>query len=79
MLFGEFEGELALGNRKTGESFVLEGVGADMWRAVVEYGKLEEAADALLKIYEVDGATLRADLRKFVDDLLSQSLLENRA
>jgi hypothetical protein len=79
VLFGEFEGELALGNRKTGESFVLEGVGADMWRAVVEYGKLEEAADALLKIYEVDGATLRADLRKFVDDLLSQSLLENRA
>ncbi len=79
VLFGEFEGEVALGNRKTGESFVLEGVGADMWRAVVEYGNLEVAADALLKIYEVDGATLRADLRKFVEDLLSQGLLENRA
>jgi hypothetical protein len=79
VLFGEFEGQVAVGNLKTGESFILEGVGTDMWRAVVEYGNLEEAADALLKIYEVDAATLRADLREFVEDLLSQSLLENRA
>ena len=79
VLFGEFEGQVAVGNLKTGESFILEGVGTDMWRAVVEYGNLEEAADALLKIYEIDGATLRADLRGFVEDLLSQSLLENRA
>jgi len=79
ILFGEFEGQVAVGNLKTGESFVLEGVGSDMWRAVVEHGNLEEAADALLKIYEVDGATLRADLRGFVEDLLSQGLLKNRA
>jgi len=79
VLFGEFEGQLALGNLKTSESFVLEGAGADMWRVIVEYGNLEEAADALSKIYEVDGATLRAELREFVEDLLSQSLLENRA
>jgi Coenzyme PQQ synthesis protein D (PqqD) len=79
VVFGEFEGQVAVGNLKTGESFILEGVGTDMWRAVVEYGNLEEAADALLKTYEIDGATLRADLREFVEDLLSQSLLENRA
>ena len=79
VLFGEFEGQVAVGNLKTGESFVLEDVGADMWRAVVEYGNLEEAADALLKIYEVDSATLQADLREFAEDLLSQSLLEHYA
>jgi hypothetical protein len=79
VLFGEFEGQVAVGNLKTGESFILEGVGTDMWRVVVEYGNLKEAADALLNIYEIDGATLRADLREFVEDLLSQRLLENRA
>lgn len=77
VLFGEFEGQVAIGNLKTGESLVLEGVGADMWRVIVEYGNLEEAANALLEIYEVDDATLRADLRAFVEDLLSQGLLEN--
>lgn len=76
VLFGEFEGQVAIGNLKTGASFILEGVGADMWRVVVEYGNLEKAADALLKIYEIDGATLRADLQAFVEDLLSQNLLE---
>jgi hypothetical protein len=79
VLFGEFEGQLAIGNLKTGESFVLEGVGADMWRAIVECGDLEEAADALLRTYDIDGATLRADLRTFVRDLLSQGLLEDGA
>jgi hypothetical protein len=79
VLFGEFEGQVVIADLKTGESFVLEGVGADMWRVVVEYGNLEAAADALLKIYDVDGATLRADLRAFVEDLLSESLLENYA
>ncbi len=77
VLFGEFEGQVAIGNLKTGESFVLEGVGGDMWRVLVEYGNLEEAANALLEVYEVDAATLRADLRAFVEDLLSQGLLEN--
>jgi hypothetical protein len=79
VLFGEFEGQVAVGNLKLGESFVLEGVGADMWRAVVKYGNLEVAADVLLRIYEVDDAALRADLREFVENLLSKSLLEKCA
>lgn len=76
VLFGEFEGQVAVGNPKTEESFILEDVGADMWRAVVEHGDQEAAADSLLESYEIDGAVLRADLREFVEDLLSEGLLE---
>lgn len=75
-LFGEFEGGVAIGNLKTGESFMLDGAGADMWRAIVEHGEVERAAAALLGTYEVDASILIADLREFVDDLLSQDLLK---
>lgn len=77
VLFGEFEGQVVVGNLETEESFVLEDVGVDIWQAVVEHGDLDAAADALLESYEVDGATLRADLRGFVEDLLSRGLLED--
>jgi hypothetical protein len=77
VLFGELEGQVVVGDLKAQESFVLSDVGADMWRAVVEHGDLEGAADALLKHYDVEEATLRADLRSFADDLHSRGLLEN--
>jgi hypothetical protein len=77
VLFSELEGELLVGDLKAKESFVLDEVGADMWRALVKHGNLAEAANALLKDYRVDEATLRADLCTFVDDLLSRGLLKN--
>lgn len=76
VLFGEFEGGIAIGNLKTEESFMLDGAGADMWRAVVGQGDLEKAAGALVETYEVDDTILKADLRGFVEDLHSQDLLE---
>lgn len=76
VLFGEFEGQIVVGNLETGESFGLADVAADTWRAIVEYGNLEDVVDALLRDYDVDEATLRADLRAFVDDLLARGLLE---
>jgi hypothetical protein len=77
VLFGEFEGRVAVGDLATGESFVLEDAAADMWRAVVGHGDSAAATGALLESYEVDGATLEADLRGFVDDLLSRGLLDH--
>jgi len=77
VLYGELEGRLVIGDLETGESFVLEGVGADMWRALVEHGSLEGASEVLSKEYEVDGSTLREDLRDFTEDLLQRGLLVN--
>lgn len=75
VLFGELENDLVIGNFETGESFVLEGVGADMWRAIVSYGNLDEVAEALSREYEVSATTLRRDLDGFAEDLLSRDLL----
>ncbi len=77
VFFGDLEGQVVVGDLKTQESFVLDSVGADMWRAIVEYGNLEEVAEVLLKDYDVDEVALRTDLLGFVEDLLSRSLLEN--
>jgi len=77
VVFAEFEGQVVVGDVTSEESFVLDGVGADMWRAIVQYGNLKEVEEALLTSYEVDSATLLTDLRGFVEDLLSRGLLEN--
>lgn len=76
VLFGDLEGQVVVGELKAQESFVLESVGADMWRAIVEYESLDEASRALLRSYDVDRGVLKADLHNFAEDLLSQGLLE---
>ena len=75
-IFGEFEGNIVVGNTETRASFTLTGVAADMWRCVVEHGNLDAAVASLLREYDVDPSMLRADLRGFVEDLLAQDLLE---
>jgi hypothetical protein len=75
VLFAELDGELVIGNFDTGESFVLDGAGADMWRAILRHGNLDEAAEALGREYEVEAPILRHDLHDFVEDLLCRDLL----
>jgi hypothetical protein len=76
VIFGEFEEKIVVGNTETRASFTLTGVAADMWRCVVEHGNLDEAVASLLREYEVDPSTLRADLQAFVESLLAQDLLD---
>jgi len=76
VLFAEFEGSIVVGNMETKANFTLAGVAADMWRAVVEHGDLDEAVFSLSQEYDVDQSTLRADLGGFVKDLLGLDLLE---
>jgi hypothetical protein len=61
---------------ETAQSFELADVAADMWRAIVEHGNLEDVEKALAASYQVDGARLRDDLRGLVKDLREQGLLE---
>ncbi len=78
VFFGELEGEVVIGDLESGESFVLDGAGADMWRYIVEFGDRERAGERLLEDYDVDEATLRQDLGGFVEDLLRRGVLEER-
>lgn len=63
---------------RTEQVYGLEGVAADMWRALVGYGDLEVSAAYLAPQYDVDEGQLRRDLRAFADELLSKGLLEPR-
>lgn len=76
VLFGELEGRVLICNTETGENFGVSGVAADLWKAIVECGDEEDAVADLSGEYEVDEDILRADLREFVGDLLSQGLME---
>ncbi|UCF83252.1 MAG: PqqD family peptide modification chaperone [Desulfobacteraceae bacterium] len=76
VLFGELEGQIVVGNVESGTCFSLNGVAADIWRAIVEHGNLEDVTGTLLRDYDVDEAVLRSDLNAFVAQLLDRGLLE---
>jgi hypothetical protein len=76
VLFGEFEEHVVVGNIETKESFTLTGVAADIWRAVVKHGDLDDVVVSLSETYEVDPAILQADVRDFLEDLSARDLLE---
>ena len=75
VIFGAFEGQVVIGNLATGESFGLADVAAAMWQGILRHGNLSEVAAALGREYEVDAATLHADLQAFAADLLARGLL----
>ncbi len=75
-IFAELKNEIVVGNPRTGQSFALTDVAADMWRAIVEFGNLEDVTAAMLRDYDVDSAVLEADLHAFVGTLLTRGVLE---
>ena len=76
VLFGELEGQIVVGNLASGTCFNLNGVAADIWRAIVEHGNLKDVTGTLLRNYDADEAVLRSDLNAFVAQLLDRGLLE---
>lgn len=75
VVFGDLGDEIVVGDLESRKTFGLRDSAAEMWRAIVEYGNLEDAAGALTELYAVGEAILRADLRAFADDLLARGLL----
>jgi Coenzyme PQQ synthesis protein D (PqqD) len=75
VIFGEYEGQIVVGNLATQESFCLTGVAADIWQAIIEHGDVEQVVMSLLSSYDVEEATLRCDVETFIDELYIQGLL----
>ena len=71
----EAEDAVVLGRGDTAASFVLEGVAADMWRALAATGTRAAAGRQLSSVYDVDEASLVDDLDAFVADLHEAGLL----
>jgi len=70
---------VVLHDAETDKVVGLDGVAADMWRALAAYGDPEAAMDYLLAHYEVDEGVLRSDLDRFIAELVDRGLLDHQA
>lgn len=77
MVFGELEDGIVLCDLRTGQCFGLDGVGADIWRAMIRYGDPERIVNALEEDYEVAREALAEDIRAFLEDLQNRGLLQH--
>jgi hypothetical protein len=68
--------ESVLLNSRTEGYFGLDRMGTRMYQALVGSPSVAEAEAALLAEFEVDAATLRSDLRRFVQDLVDRELVD---
>jgi hypothetical protein len=75
-VFGELGGALVLCDMATGQCFGLEGVAADLWRALLVHGDPEAVASALQGEYDVPGEMFRKDAQNFFKDLEARDLIE---
>lgn len=76
VLYTDLEGGAVLLNLANGQYYGLDKTGAEMWKMLLEHGRIEPAYQALLAEYEVEGERLQQDLLKLVDDLGAKVLLK---
>jgi len=75
-LFGHLGNETRIANLATGQSFRLEGSGADIWWALVEHGTRRDTVKALAQRYRIEESVLQSDVSSFAERLLEEELLE---
>ncbi len=75
----EFEGRLHVGAAAWPAPIVLEGVAADLWRALARTGDADQAAADVAIEYDADAATVRSDLDPFLEQLVAHGALVRRA
>jgi hypothetical protein len=76
IVVGEIEGAVVIGDLEADTTYALEGISADMWRAVLTCRDLHAAAATLSATYDVDQETVRADVATFVEELVAAGILE---
>jgi hypothetical protein len=76
VLFRVVGDEGVLVNLNTQQYLGLNAVGTRMWNVLGHASSIQSAYDELLQEYDVDPSQLRADLEEFIDQLLSQELIE---
>ena len=75
ILIREEEGKLIAFNPDRGEPFILEGTAVDIWGLLDEPMDLDELMGKLLESYEEDQRA-RVDVKKFLDSLVGEGLLD---
>ena len=68
--------EVAILNLKSGRQFLVDGVGAAIWRLIREPRSFNEIRSSLLRQYEVDKEQCQSDLLAWIQKLLTEGLVE---
>lgn len=68
-------GRTIVGAATSHAAIALDGVAADLWRALIERGSVTGIVDWMLARYEVDEARLRTDVEGFVTELTDRGLV----
>lgn len=71
----EFDGELVLLDLARGEYFGLDDIGARLWLALTEGRDVPSVVEDVTREYDVDVATVTADLEALTAELLARGLL----
>lgn len=71
----DVEGLVVVGQLVAGTTFVLDGIGADIWRSLTTTGDLETTTEALLASYDADRSVLTRDVMMFADQMQAAGLL----
>jgi len=69
------DGETVMMSIERGEYFGLGGVGSRVWELLDQPTTLAQLTQVICTEYEVDAATCRGDLQKFLADLLDNGLV----
>ena len=75
----EVDGEVVALDAETANFYGLNGVGSRVWRLLARPVTPEEIRDALLAEYEVSPADCERAVRRLLDQLLAEGLIERLA
>jgi Coenzyme PQQ synthesis protein D (PqqD) len=74
-LVREVNGEAVLLNLTTSQYHVLDPASTEMWHALLTAGSFAAAVEAIHADFDVERAVLRADLERFVQQLVDRGLV----
>ena len=63
-------------NLVTHDRYFVKGIAAEMWNALMDFGTMEAIRTKFLHEYDIDQATLEADISDFIRDLLFRGILK---
>ena len=75
VLVQELDGEAVLLNLDSERYFGLDDVGTRVWQHLLEHRRLDRVCEEMQKEYDVDGATLRADVLRLVTELVEAGIV----
>ncbi|HNU09136.1 MAG TPA: PqqD family peptide modification chaperone [Pyrinomonadaceae bacterium] len=75
-LFSDINDEAVVLNTKNGKYYGIRGSGVIIWRLLSSPSTIDEIRSNLIREYDVDGEKCNDEIRKFLDQLVGEGLIE---